>query len=82
VTTEQLRRSVEVFVTLVGISAGLIGTFATVRLIRGLLFGITPYDPLTLVDAPAVRLLTATIACVLPAWRASRTDPVNALRAD
>lgn len=67
-------------------ATGLLGGFAialvAVRLIKSMLFGISPWDPTTI--AAAVLLLTgaAMIAAFLPAIRASRVDPVNALRQD
>jgi len=47
---------------------------------RGLLFGVGPFDPLTLIAAPAVLLLSAVAACWIPADRAARADPKAALR--
>jgi len=48
----------------------------------GLLYGITPRDPLTLVAAPVLFLGVALIACLIPGWRATRVSPVSALRAE
>lgn len=66
----------------VGIAVGLLGAIASTRLLQRMLFGIEPTDPLTLV---VVSLLFATVAfaaCLLPAWRAVRLDPVAALQAE
>lgn len=52
------------------------------RLLSGLLFGIDTTDPVTLIGAPLVLLLTAALASYLPARRASRANPVTALRSD
>jgi putative ABC transport system permease protein len=65
-----------------GILIGLAGSFAATRLIRTQLFGVAPTDPLTFAWAPIALAVVATIACYLPARRASRVDPVVALRAE
>ena len=59
----------------VGILIGLAGAFALNRLIASLLFGVRPTDPITLVSVVATITLVAAVACLLPAWRASRVDP-------
>jgi putative ABC transport system permease protein len=66
--------------TTVGLVAGLAGAFALNRLIASLLFGVQPTDPTTLVAVVATITLVAVVACVLPAWRASRVDPIVVLR--
>ncbi|MGH9349381.1 MAG: ADOP family duplicated permease [Vicinamibacterales bacterium] len=64
----------------IGIVAG-VGVAALVtRLMRAILFGISPTDPLTYVTVTAVLFLVALLACWLPARRALRTDPLDALR--
>jgi ABC-type antimicrobial peptide transport system permease subunit len=63
-----------------GLALGVLGAFLTTDLIRGLLFGVEPHDPLTLTG---VALLIAAIglgACWLPALRAARIDPAVAIR--
>lgn len=67
---------------LVGILAGLVAFAGVGRFLRGLLVGIAPDDPPTLFAVTAVVLLVATIASWLPARRAARIDPQEALRAD
>ena len=47
---------------------------------RALLYGIQPADPITVVVVAVLLLLTATLACVVPARRAMRIDPIQALR--
>ena len=66
--------------TAVGVLAGLAGAFGLNRLIASLLFGVQPTDATTLVAVIATITLVATVACWLPAWRASRLDPNVVLR--
>ena len=65
-----------------GLALGLVGTLAGGKLVRSLLYGMAPSDPLTLVVVAAVLLLIALIAALVPARRATRVDPMIALRAD
>jgi putative ABC transport system permease protein len=69
-------------VTLVGVAAGFAAALATVQLVKSLLFGITVYDPATLLAAPTSLIVIAVIACLFPAARAARVDPALALRAE
>jgi ABC-type antimicrobial peptide transport system permease subunit len=64
----------------VGLAGGLLGAVLLSRLIRSLLFGISPTDPITLALVTTVMALVATAACVVPAWRATRVDPLVVLR--
>jgi ABC-type antimicrobial peptide transport system permease subunit len=64
----------------VGVLVGLAGAFAGTRLVRGILFGIAPNDPLTIAGAVSVLVTSAVIAASVPADRASRVDPMTALR--
>ncbi len=59
---------------------GLIGAFAATRLLRSLLFNVTAVDPLTYGIALLLLIAAAMLASFLPAWRASRIDPMEALR--
>ena len=68
--------------TAVGVVAGLAGALGLNRLIGSLLFGVRPTDTPTLVAVSGTIVLVATIACALPAWRASRLDPNVVLRDD
>jgi ABC-type antimicrobial peptide transport system permease subunit len=68
--------------TMIGIVAGLAGAFALNRLIASLLFGVQPTDTTTIVGVVATITLVASVACWLPAWRASRVDPNVVLRDD
>jgi predicted permease len=63
-----------------GVAAGLFGTFALVGFIRSQLFGVQPHDPVVLAGATAVLLAMALAAAYVPARRASRIDPLIALR--
>jgi putative ABC transport system permease protein len=63
-----------------GIGIGLASAFVLSRLLAGLLFGIRPRDPLTFTSVALVLTLVAFAASLVPAIRASRVDPIAALR--
>ena len=63
-----------------GIGLGLAGAAAMTRSLRGLLFGLTPLDPATFIGVAALFAIVATLAALLPAHRATRVDPLVALR--
>ena len=65
-----------------GVAIGLAAAMALTPLMSGLLYGVAPADPLTIVSVPALLLLVAGVACSVPAWRAMRVDPVSALRCE
>ena len=67
---------------LIGIAAGCALAYAVAQLLRGMLFAVGPADPIVFGAVPVVLLLTAAAACAVPAIRASRVDPMIALRAD
>jgi len=69
-------------VTIIGLAVGMLAAAFATRLMDKLLFGITPLDPVSFVMAPLVLLAVALAACVVPALRASRIDPAEALRAE
>lgn len=69
-------------VCLAGAVVGLAGTLAATGLLRSLLFGVAPRDPLTLAGVTIALLTVATVSCYLPARRATRVDPAATLRAD
>jgi putative ABC transport system permease protein len=66
--------------TLAGIAIGMLASLALTRLMKSLLFGVNASDPLTFVTVPVVLALVALVACLLPALRATRIDPLVALR--
>jgi putative ABC transport system permease protein len=63
-----------------GLAFGLAGALALTRLGTSWLFGVSPADPLTLIAVPVLILAVALLACLIPAWKAARIDPVTALR--
>lgn len=63
-----------------GLSLGLVGALISGRLIADTLYGVTATDPLTLFAVPCVLGLAVLLACCLPAYRATRVDPLIALR--
>ena len=69
-----------VLLVVAGILTGLPVALATSRWIESMLFGLTPSDPATIGAAIAVLVTVALLAAYVPAWRASRVDPLPALR--
>jgi putative ABC transport system permease protein len=63
-----------------GLVAGFAGAAVLTRLMRALLFNVSPVDPVTFTVVAAALVLTATAACYLPTRRAVRVDPVSSLR--
>jgi putative ABC transport system permease protein len=69
-------------ITAVGVLVGGGAALAVAQLLRSLLFGVTTYDPITLIAAPSLLLIIAIVACLVPASRAARVDPMLTLRAE
>ena len=67
---------------LVGVVVGLIAALLLTRAIKGFLFGVGPNDPLTFLAISALLLFTALIASLIPARRATKVDPLVALRSE
>ncbi|MFL6427070.1 MAG: ADOP family duplicated permease [Acidobacteriaceae bacterium] len=67
---------------IIGLILGLAGAAAAAQLIRSLLVNTQPLDPLVYVAVSAVLLAVAALACLIPAWSASRLDPMQALRTE
>jgi putative ABC transport system permease protein len=65
---------------LLGLAIGLVGAFAVTRVISSLLFGVTTKDPLTFAAVAVLLAFVALLACYIPARRAARVDPIEALR--
>jgi ABC-type antimicrobial peptide transport system permease subunit len=66
----------------IGCIAGLAGSLAATRLVGSQLYGVSPTDPLTLGAVTILLLATALLACWLPARRAARVDPMEALKTE
>jgi ABC-type lipoprotein release transport system permease subunit len=65
-----------------GLTLGLAASAGAVRLIQSMLYGTRPLDPAIFAAVAATLLMVAALACLVPAWRASRIDPMQALRAE
>ena len=76
ILTQSLRLS------LLGMSAGIIGALLVVRAMSTFLFEVAPTDPLIFMGVSVFLLMVSLIASIIPAWRASRIDPIRILRAE
>jgi ABC-type lipoprotein release transport system permease subunit len=65
-----------------GLLSGVIAAFLCTRFMSGLLYDVEPADPLSYTAACVLLLTVSTLACILPAHRATRVDPMVALRCD
>jgi len=65
---------------LIGSGLGLIGSLMICRILFTSLHGISPFDPIAFAGAASVLIGTALLACYMPARRAARIDPMEALR--
>ena len=71
-----------VVIAAAGAAVGLVGSLAATRLLHALLFNLSPRDPVTFASGVTVLLAVAVASAAAPAWRASRTAPIVALRTD
>jgi len=64
------------------LTLGLAASAEVSRLMRDMLYETRPLDPMVFVTVSATLLIVAAMACLVPAWRASRVDPMQALRTE
>jgi putative ABC transport system permease protein len=69
-------------VTAAGVAAGLVAAIAAVRAIAAYLYGVEPTDPLTFAGVALALIAVGGLACYVPARRATRVDPIAAMRAE
>ncbi|MFC5861163.1 ADOP family duplicated permease [Acidicapsa dinghuensis] len=67
---------------LIGAAIGMVGAAIAGSLIRSMLYGASPWDPIVIATTTGCLLLTAIAACLVPAWRASHINPIQALRSE
>jgi len=68
--------------TAIGAIAGAGAALVLMRLLASMLFGVTAHDPMIFAAAPLALIAVALVACAVPAWRATRVDPVTILRSE
>jgi ABC-type antimicrobial peptide transport system permease subunit len=80
VISEVLRSGLRL--TVIGLAIGTAGAFVLTRSLSALLFEISPLDPLSYSAAVVLLALVSICACLVPAWRASRVDPIIAMQSE
>jgi putative ABC transport system permease protein len=66
----------------IGVAFGVVTALAAGRAIAALLYGVAPRDPAVIVQVSLLLLIVAGLAALVPAWRASRVDPMTALKSE
>lgn len=66
----------------IGVGIGLLASLLLTKVLSSLLYGITPTDPVTYTGVTALLISVSVLACLIPAWRASRINPITALRCE